>query len=392
MKIVIIGAGAAGLFCAGLLGQQGLDVTVIDQGKKVGRKILMSGGGFCNFTNLHINASHYLSKNPHFCKSALTRFSQWNFIELVNQYRIPYHEKEAGQLFCDHSAQDIVNMLLAECQKGSVKLMMQTTVDSVAKSSSQFAVHTNHGDLLCDKLIIATGGLSMPKLGTTPIGYQIAEQFGLSVEPVRAGLVPFTLHKPLLDKLSVLAGVALPVNVATHNMSFNGNMLFTHRGLSGPAILQISSYWQAGEAITIDLFPQWDLQEYLQQQRQIHANQQIKTIFAPLLPKRLIDVLIELNLLPNIPLKQLNHKQQLELVHQLTHWQIIPNGTEGYRTAEVTIGGVSTDMLSSKTMATYTDKNLYFIGEVIDVTGWLGGYNFQWAWSSAYACVSDIIK
>lgn len=389
-KIVIIGAGASGLFCAGLLGKQGFDVTIIDNGKKPGRKILMSGGGFCNFTNLNIEPQHYISQNPHFCKSALKRFNQWDFIDLVQRYGIAYHEKELGQLFCDESAKQIVDMLLSECNKGQVKFKMQTELRDVNSTTSGFVLDTDHGTIAADKLIIATGGLSMPKLSTTPIGYQIAQKFSVPVVPVRAGLVPFTLQPELLEHVSTLAGVAVDVEIAVSRKSFRGNILFTHRGLSGPAALQLSNYWQMGDMIKINLLPDIDLLSFFTQQRQQAANQQLKTILAKLLPKRLVDCLILLAKIEDLPLKQLNHKQQQVVIEQLTNWQFIPNGTEGYRTAEVTLGGVDTHSLSSKTMEVNTVPNLYFIGEVVDVTGWLGGYNFQWAWSSAHACASQI--
>ncbi|WP_085248523.1 NAD(P)/FAD-dependent oxidoreductase [Gilliamella mensalis] len=385
-KITIVGAGAAGLFCAGLLGQKGYDVTVFDNGKKLGRKILMSGGGKCNFTNLTVESSNYISSNPHFCKSALKRFTQWDFIQLVNQYNIAYHEKDHGQLFCDNSAQDIVDMFINECQKGHVKFMMQTQVEDIDSDGLGFKLHTSRGMIDCENLIIATGGLSMPALGMTSIGYKIAEKFDIPVVPVRAGLVPFTLHKPLLDVLSTLSGIAIPVEVSNKRISFKENLLFTHRGLSGPAILQISSYWQAGESITINLLPDLTFDSSFKPLLAQNRNQTIKNCLAKILPKRLIEELIKLNLIKDITVKQLDLKQQQDLYNTLTHWSITPNGTEGYRTAEVTLGGVSTDALSSKTMAVKTYPNLYFIGEVVDVSGWLGGYNFQWAWSSAFAC------
>ncbi|MCO6538784.1 MAG: NAD(P)/FAD-dependent oxidoreductase [Gilliamella sp.] len=385
-KITIVGAGAAGLFCAGLLGQKGYDVTVIDNGKKLGRKILMSGGGKCNFTNLMVEPSNYISCNPHFCKSALKQFTQWDFIQLVNQYGIAYHEKDHGQLFCDNSAQDIVDMLLNECQKGHVHFMMQTQVEDISSDKIEFKLHTSRGIIDSDNLIIATGGLSMPALGMTSIGYKIAEKLAIPVIPVKAGLVPFTLHKPLLDILSTLSGIAVAVEVSNERVSFKENLLFTHRGISGPAILQISSYWQAGESITINLLPDFTFESSFKPLLEQNRNQTIKNCLAQVLPKRLVEVLIQLNLINDIIVKQINPKQQQGLYNALTHWHITPNGTEGYRTAEVTLGGISTDALSSKTMAVKTHPNLYFIGEVVDVSGWLGGYNFQWAWSSAFAC------
>lgn len=385
-KITIVGAGAAGLFCAGLLGQKGFDVTVIDNGKKPGRKILMSGGGKCNFTNLDVDAKHYISQNPHFCKSALSRYNQWDFIQLVNQYNIAYHEKDHGQLFCDNSAKEIVDMLVSECQKGGVKWMMQTQLDDVKTVADGFQLHTSQGIIESHSLIIATGGLSMPALGMTSIGYKIAEKFAIPVVPVRAGLVPFTLHKPLLDVLSPLAGIALPVEVANDKISFKENLLFTHRGLSGPAILQLSSYWQAGEFITINLLPDLPFESAFNPLLEKNRNQSLKNCLAQILPKRVVEALMQLNMIADKLVKQLNPNEQKQLYTALTQWQIMPNGTEGYRTAEVTLGGVSTDALSSKTMAAKSHPNLYFVGEVVDVTGALGGYNFQWAWSSAFAC------
>ena len=385
-KVTIVGAGAAGLFCAGLLGQRGYDVTIIDNGKKIGRKILMSGGGKCNFTNLTVEASNYISQNPHFCKSALKRFSQWDFIQLVNEYKIAYHEKDHGQLFCDNSAQDIVDMLVQECQKGQVKFMLQTQLEDVESIDQGFKLYTSQGYIKTQQLIVATGGQSMPALGMTSIGYKIAEKLAIPVVPVKAGLVPFTLHKPLLDVLSMLSGIAVPVEVSNERIRFKENLLFTHRGLSGPAILQISSYWQAGEPIIINLLPDGSFESTFKPLLEQNRNQTLKNCLSQILPKRLIEALIQLNLITDITVKQLNPKQQQDLYNTLTQWCITPNGTEGYRTAEVTLGGVSTDALSSKTMAVKSHPNLYFIGEVVDVAGWLGGYNFQWAWSSAFAC------
>lgn len=390
--ITIIGAGAAGLFCASLLGQQGFNVTIIDNGKKLGRKILMSGGGRCNFTNMTIEAKNYVSDNAHFCKSAISRYTQWDFISLVCQYNIPYHEREHGQLFCDNSAKDIVDMLETECNKGHVRIQLQTELQDIEQHADYFILQTSQGSIKSNRVIIATGGLSMPALGMTSIGYKIAEKFNLPVVPVKAGLVPLTLHKPLLDILSPLSGTALLVTVSAENGTrFTENLLFTHRGISGPAILQISNYWQPGETISINLVPETDLTEFFHQQRLEHANQSLKNTLAKLLPKRLVESLIQLELIPDLPLKQVMPNQQQTIINNLTTWTITPNGTEGYRTAEVTLGGVSTDSLSSKTMAVKHLPNLYFIGEVIDVSGWLGGYNFQWAWSSAYACANSII-
>lgn len=389
--VIIIGAGAAGLFCAAQAGQRGRRVLLLDNGKKPGRKILMSGGGRCNFTNLYTEPAAYLSHNPHFCKSALARYTQWDFIDLVNRHGIAWHEKTLGQLFCDDSAQQIVDLLLAECDKGNVTLRLRSEVLSVVRDESGYTLQLNGSTVQAEKLVIASGALSMPGLGASPFGYKIAEQFGLSVFPTRAALVPFTLHKPLLEQLQTLSGVALETTIdAQDGTRFKEAMLFTHRGLSGPAVLQISSYWEPGEFITIDLSPATPLEAFLTAQREAHPNLSLKNSLAKILPKRLVEVLQALKVVPDITLKQLNSKQQTELAQTLHAWRIQPNGTEGYRTAEVTLGGVDTTQLSSKTMEARAVPGLYFIGEVADVTGWLGGYNFQWAWSSAWACAQAL--
>jgi len=388
---VIIGAGAAGLFCAAQAGQMGLRILLIDNGKKPGRKILMSGGGRCNFTNLYVEPAAYLSANPHFCKSALARYTQWDFIDLVNKHNIAWHEKTLGQLFCDDSAQQIVDMLVAECEKGNVTMRLRSEVLSIDRDEAGYLLTLNGDSVRTPKLVIASGGLSMPGLGATPFGYKVAEQFGLKVLPTRAGLVPFTLHKPLLDALQVLSGVSVPSVVSAQDGTvFRENVLFTHRGLSGPAILQISSYWQPGEKVTINLLPDSDLDAFLNEQRDAHPNQSLKNTLAMQLPKRLIEILQQMGQIPDCTLKQLNLRQQEALVGLLTAWEVQPNGTEGYRTAEVTLGGVDTHALSSRTMEARDVPGLYFIGEVMDVTGWLGGYNFQWAWASAWACAQAL--
>ena len=389
---VIIGAGAAGMFCAAQAGQRGLRVLLLDNGKKAGRKILMSGGGRCNFTNMYAEPAAYLSHNPHFCKSALARYTQWDFISLVNSHRIAYHEKTLGQLFCDDSAQQIVDMLVTECERANVTLRLRSEVTSVEKSDDLFTVQLSNGTAFQSaSLVVACGGLSMPGLGATPFGYQLAAQFGINVLPTRAALVPFTLHKPLLEQLQTLSGVSVPTVVTAENgVTFRENILFTHRGLSGPAILQISSYWQAGEFVTINLLPDRNLTQLINDERTAHPNQSLKNTLAQWLPKRLVECLQALGQLPDVTLKQLNSAQQTQIEQSLQEWRVQPNGTEGYRTAEVTIGGVDTRTLSSKTMEASTVPGLYFIGEVVDVTGWLGGYNFQWAWSSAWACAQAL--
>lgn len=389
--VVVIGAGAAGLFCAAQAGQAGRRVLLVDNGKKAGRKILMSGGGRCNFTNLYVEPAAYLSQNPHFCKSALARYTQWDFIDLMNRHGIAWHEKTLGQLFCDDSAQQVVTLLLKECELGQVTIRLRSDVLSVVKTENGFALNINGDEVSTHSLVVASGGLSMPGLGASPFGYKLAEQFGLNVLPTRAALVPFTLHKPLLDHLQTLSGVSVPAVVTAENgVSFRESILFTHRGLSGPAILQLSSYWQAGEYVSINLLPDTDLDAFLNSERQAHPNQTLKNTLAQLLPKRLVECLQTLEQLPDVTLKQLNVPQQAALVAHLQQWQVQPNGTEGYRTAEVTIGGVDTQALSSKTMEAQKVSGLYFIGEVVDVTGWLGGYNFQWAWSSAWACAQAL--
>ncbi|EKK7714270.1 NAD(P)/FAD-dependent oxidoreductase [Cronobacter dublinensis] len=390
---IIVGAGAAGLFCAALAGQAGRRVLVLDNGKKPGRKILMSGGGRCNFTNLYVEPSAYLSANPHFCKSALARYTQWDFIDLVGKHGIAWHEKTLGQLFCDDSAEQIVTMLMAECEKGGVTVRLRSEVLGIARDENGYTLTLNGGAVQTPKLVIASGGLSMPGLGATPFGYKVAEQFGLKVLPTRAGLVPFTLHKPLLEQIQTLSGVSVPAVVtADDGTVFRESILFTHRGLSGPAILQISSYWQPGEWVTVNLLADVDAGAFIDEQRAAHPNQSLKNTLAMLLPKRLVECLQSLGQLPDVTLKQLNSRQQQELLETLHGWRVQPNGTEGYRTAEVTLGGVDTHELSSRTMEARNVPGLYFIGEVVDVTGWLGGYNFQWAWSSAWACAQALAE
>lgn len=382
--VIVLGAGAAGLFCAAQAGKRGRSVEVLDHAKKVGRKILMSGGGRCNFTNMYAAAENYICANPHFCKSALSRYSQWDFIALVAEYGIAYHEKTLGQLFCDNSAKDIVQMLLAECDKANARITTQCEILSINKIPAGFELETSKGPYQCGSLVVATGGLSMPKLDATPFGYKLAQQFGLKVLPTHAGLVPFTLQDKDKQVLAALSGISLDAKASCNNSSFNENILFTHRGLSGPAVLQISSYWQAGQTVEFDLYPHADLHQQLQQHQQKSPDALLSTALSQHFPKRLVQTLLDYFQLDNKPLKQFQGKQLAQVAEAFHHWQIKPNGTEGYRTAEVTLGGVDTDYLSSKTMQAKDVEGLYFIGEVVDVTGWLGGYNFQWAWSSGW--------
>lgn len=398
--VIILGAGAAGLFCASQAAKLGKQVTLLDNGKKIGRKILMSGGGFCNFTNLEVTPQHYLSQNPHFVKSALARYTQWDFIAMVASYGIAYHEKELGQLFTDEGAEKIVDMLATECANYQVNIQLRQQVSDIRQLNQadaeqgrkgRFALLANGTTWYCDALVIATGGLSMPGLGATPFGYQVAEQFGIKVLPPRASLVPFTWREA--DKVYIpLSGVALPIVVTANcGKSFSNQMLFTHRGISGPAILQISNYWQPNESVEINLLPHQDIAEFLQQLRTTSPKLQLKNALARVLPKKLVEVWSEQQLIQDEPIAQLSKVRLQQLSDLIHHWQFLPNGTEGYRTAEVTMGGVDTRAVSSKTMEAQSVKGLYFIGEVLDVTGWLGGYNFQWAWSSAYACAMALV-
>ncbi|TXH97613.1 MAG: NAD(P)/FAD-dependent oxidoreductase [Rheinheimera sp.] len=382
--VIVIGAGAAGLFCAIEAGKRGRRVLVLDNGKKIGRKILMSGGGRCNFTNIYASHQNYLSQNPHFCKSALSRYTQWDFISLVQQYQIPYHEKTLGQLFCDDSAKDIVELLSSECRKAGVQIALQQQISSVTHADGLYQVVTPELTRSCQSLVVACGGLSLPNLGATAFGYQLAEQFGLNVLPVRAALVPLTWQPADKAVFEEISGVALSVTAEANDVVFPEDMLFTHRGLSGPAILQISSFWQPGDDLLINLLPQLDVAEFLREQQQKHPEQELKTALGKVLPKRLVEKLIEIKVINNQPLKALQHKSIVAISQALHHYVFKPNGTEGYRTAEVTLGGVDTNELSSKTMEAKKQPGLYFVGEVMDVTGWLGGYNFQWAWSSGW--------
>ncbi|MBC3767917.1 NAD(P)/FAD-dependent oxidoreductase [Neptunicella marina] len=388
--VVVIGAGAAGLFCAAQAGKRGRKVMLLDHAKRIGGKILMSGGGRCNFTNMYAEPGNYLSANPHFCKSALSRYTQWDFISLVSEYGIAYHEKTLGQLFCDNSAKDILNMLLKECDAAGVQLKTSCVISDIQKTTNGFQLQTTLGEIQCESLVVATGGLSMPKLGASPFGYKIAEQFGLKVLPTRAGLVPFTLHEEDKTVLAELSGIALDCVASNEQISFKEALLFTHRGLSGPAVLQISSYWQPGEPVCFNLSPQQDLLETLQQAQQQQADTQLSTVLSRIYPKRFTQTALDYFGLNNKPMKQYQGKQLHDVAAAFEQWSIKPNGTEGYRTAEVTLGGVDTNQLSSKTMMAKEVEGLYFIGEVVDVTGWLGGFNFQWAWSSGWVAGQEV--
>lgn len=385
--VLIIGAGAAGLMCAATAGYRGKKVTVIDMGKKPGRKILISGGGRCNFTNTNASPDHYICQNPHFIKSALSRYSADDFIELVERHGLAYHHKTLGQLFCDNTAQDIVDILLTECEWAGVTIKLRTEVIAVQPHNEGYLLSTNNDTYLCQSLVIASGGLTMPKLGATPIGYKIAKQFNLNVLPTTPALVPFTLHEHDKKRFEGLSGISLPVTISNATgQQFKENLLFTHRGLSGPAVLQISSFWQAGQAIKINLLPTISLTDTITTWRKTQEKKLLKTLMATLLPKRFIDVLVAEQVIVDKTINQLSHHDILTLSETLHTWQIKPNGTEGYRTAEVTLGGIDTNELSSKTFESKSHKGLFFIGEVIDVTGFLGGFNFQFCWASGFAC------
>lgn len=385
VDLIIIGAGAAGLMCAIEAGKRKRHVVVLDHANKPGKKILMSGGGRCNFTNYHVHPDNFISHNTHFCKSALTRYTPWDFIALVKKHHIPFHEKTLGQLFCDRKSKDIVDMLLQECEDAGVTIRLHTQIDNIEKlNDHHFKINSTRGDFHCQSLVIATGGLSIPTMGASPFGYKVAEQFGIKVWPTRAGLVPLTLHTEDKNQLADLSGIAIDSLVQHHDVQFRENMLFTHRGLSGPAILQLSSYWKAGDAIQINLLPDILLVDKLKIGQKQQPLKQVKTIISELLPKRVTDHFLDADIASK-NLASLSYREIETLATTFQAWTLKPNGTEGYRTAEVTLGGVDCDALSSKTMEACNTPGLYFIGEVVDVSGWLGGYNFQWAWASGWA-------
>jgi len=381
--VIIIGAGASGLMCAATAAYRGRRVLVLEHTRKIGRKILMSGGGRCNFTHLHNTPANFLSKNPHFCKSALSRFGAADFVELVDRHGIEYHEKTPGQLFCNESSKEILQLLLTECEWAGVEILTETEVFAVEPASDGYRLRTSRGQFAAESLVVATGGLSIPNGGATGFAYQIAEQFGLKVTPTQAALVPFTLQPDLLLPLKPLAGVSQPVRVSCNGMSFSDNLLFTHRGLSGPAILQISSYWRNGDAVEINLVPGVDLESWLRQQRDERPRAEVRTLMAQLMTKRLAQTLCELWHIQG-EAGQCSNARITEIARLFTCWTVKPSGTEGYRTAEVTLGGIDTAEISQKTFAANKAPGLYFIGECLDVTGHLGGHNFQWAWASGY--------
>lgn len=382
--VIVIGAGAAGLMCAMTAGKRGRRVLVLDHSTKVGEKIRISGGGRCNFTNMNTGRQHFISDNPHFCVSALSRYKPRDFVALVEKHGIAYHEKALGQLFCDGSATQIIDMLLAECAAADVAIEMDTSVASVVKTAEGFTLDTSHGHMVAAALVIATGGLSIPKIGATGFGYEIARQFGLNIVPTRAALAPLTFDGPEGDAIKALAGVAVDSIVSCGKMRFAEALLFTHRGLSGPAILQISSHWRQGREIAINMAPGINVYDHLKAAKSAQPKQELQTVLAHILPKRLAVAVAEKSGLGK-KMAELSDKALRHAAAAVNDWRIVPSGTEGYRTAEVTAGGVDTTQLSSKTFEAQSVPGLYFIGEVVDVTGFLGGYNFQWAWASGHA-------
>jgi predicted Rossmann fold flavoprotein len=384
--VVVIGGGAAGLFCAIEAGKRGRKVVVLEHAERIGKKIAISGGGRCNFTNLNTTADNFISDNPHFCKSALARYTPADFVSLVEKHGIPYHEKKLGQLFCDGSSGRIIEMLLTEASEAGVEIRCSSLVRDV-KKAEHFEVETNSGSIISQSLVVATGGLSIPPLGATDFGYRLARQFGLTIREPWPALVPFTLSRETLHELAPLSGVSLDASVSCQGMQFHEAILITHRGLSGPAVLQISSYWLAGHSITINLLPDHDALKLLREQENKELT--LANFLSQFLPRRFALAWCALNF-PSQPLKRYAPCQMADIAQRLNYWEIIPGGTEGYKKAEVTAGGVSTVELSSQTMEVKSIPGLYFIGEVVDVTGQLGGYNFQWAWASGYAAGQSV--
>ncbi len=398
---VIIGAGAAGLFCAAIAGQRGLTVLVIDHSEKVAEKIRISGGGRCNFTNREVTPANFLSENPHFCRSALAGYTPQDFVALLHKHGVPFHEKHKGQLFCDHSAEDIINLLLAECAAGRVERWQPCRVQKVTCSGADsYQIDTDRGQIETPQLIIATGGLSIPKIGATDFGYRIAQQFGLRLVEPRAALVPLTFDGDAWQPFAQLSGLALPVQIETGAPDaspkqrkkatvFAEDLLFTHKGLSGPAVLQISSFWREGQSLRINMAPGQDLGQVLLKAK-ASSKKLIANELASVVPSRLADAWASTDAALQRPVCDATDKALTGLAERLADWQITPNGSEGYKKAEVTAGGINTRDLSSQTMES-KQAGLYFIGEVVDVTGWLGGYNFQWAWASGFACGNALI-
>ena len=387
--VVIIGAGAAGLMCAFTAAARGRDVLLLEHANKAGKKILMSGGGRCNFTNVYAEPANFSSQNPHFCKSALARYTPWDFIAMVERHGVPYHEKKLGQLFCDNRSKDILGMLLTECRQAGVDLHVDTSVHRIERTEAGYALSTDLGPVAAQSLVVATGGLSIPTMGATGFGYEIARQFGHNVLATRAGLVPFTAAGPLKDLCNELSGTSVDCVASCNGQSFRENVLFTHRGLSGPAVLQISSFWNPGDTVEIDLLPDEDAAEWLQGRQATRRDSELRTVLGEVFTKKMSALVTE-RWVTSRPMKQYTPSELRDIADGLGAWRVVPAGTEGYRTAEVTLGGVDTREVSSKTMESRKSPGLYFIGEVLDVTGHLGGFNFQWAWASGHAAAQVV--
>ena len=381
--VIIIGAGAAGMMSAIEAGKRGRKVLLVDHYKKIGEKIRISGGGRCNFTNINTNPNKFLSQNPKFVRSALSQYTQNDFINLINKYEIKFHEKKLGQLFCDHSAQQIVEMLLKECELANVTILKEFIIKNIEKDNDQYLVSTETEQYSSESLVVATGGLSVPKIGATSFGYEIAKKFDHNIIETLPALVPLTFNEKILEICKELTGLSVEAIVSFNKVLFQEGMLFTHRGLSGPSILQISSYWKQGDNIKVNLSPKLNVYQLLEGKRKLNPKFDILNIVSEILPKRLAQIICSENKVTG-NISELSNKVLKQLSENINSWLINPTGSEGYRTAEVTLGGVDTKELSSKTMMSNKHKNLFFIGEVVDVTGHLGGYNFQWAWSSGY--------
>ena len=382
---VIIGAGAAGLMCAISAAEQGKQVYLLDHANKAGKKILISGGGRCNFTNMYTEPGNYLSNNPHFCKSALNRYTPWDFIAEVDKASLPWHEKKLGQLFSDNKSQAVLAMLLDRCEEVGVNIVLNHSVDSVDKINGQFIITNTTTSYQCHALVIATGAMSFPTMGATDFGHRLAKKFGLKVTHTYPGLVPFTFDGAEKKQFQGLSGISIDTDIEVNNVHFRENILFTHKGLSGPAVLQISSYWKPGDKVTVRCIPDVDMASILKDTQQTQPNKHLHTILQTWLPLSVLQCLCD-NIDLQKPLHSYKHSQLQEIARLIQHWQFIPSGTEGYKKAEVTCGGVDTDEISSKTFETKKVPGLYFIGEVLDVTGQLGGFNFQWAWASGFCC------
>jgi predicted Rossmann fold flavoprotein len=388
-EVVIIGAGAAGLMCALTAGARGRQVLLLDHANKAGKKILMSGGGRCNFTNLYTDPANFFSQNPHFCKSALARYAPSDFVALIAKHGVPYHEKKLGQLFCDNRSRDVRDMLLDECQQVGVELRLDTRVQQIEKIDAGYTLNTDIGAIAAPSVVIATGGLSIPTMGATGFGYEIARRFGHTVLATRAGLVPFIITDQLKDLCNELSGTSVACVVSCNGQSFRENILFTHRGLSGPAILQISSFWNLGDVVEIDLLPDRDILEWLQGLQLSRPDDELKIVLGEVFTKKMAALLAG-DWFVSKRMKQYTPADLHDVAGKLGEWHVVPAGTEGYRTAEVTLGGVDTREVASKTMESLRSPGLYFIGEVLDVTGHLGGFNFQWAWASGYAAAQFV--